>query len=254
MKLLEEYFGQPLFDRSARQVQPTPFALEVASTFQQSLDLIESLRSRDTPSVLGRIRLGTVESVQVSMLPLVVRALRESAPQLELLITRGVSAHLLCELKAGRLDAAVLVQPQTGGSSRLCWTVLAREPFVMIAPPGSTGHTASDLLRSYPYIGQDRLATGGKIAAQFVEKIAPRSRQAFELPGTDAIAAMVSEGLGVSIVPYPRDSIFQTYPLRVIDLGRHAPTRQIAFASRTADADNRRVQAVLQAFELATKP
>jgi hypothetical protein len=37
--------------------------------------------------------------------------------------------------------------------------------------------------------------------------------------------------------------------VREISLGRHAPTRQIAFVCRAADTNNRRVTAIREAFE-----
>ena len=46
MKQLEEYFGQLLFDRSGRAVQPTAFALEPGRTVARALADIESMRSR----------------------------------------------------------------------------------------------------------------------------------------------------------------------------------------------------------------
>jgi hypothetical protein len=39
------------------------------------------------------------------------------------------------------------------------------------------------------------------------------------------------------------------YPVRELSLGKHAPTRQIAFVCRATDQDKRRVIAVRDAFE-----
>ena len=82
---------------------------------------------------------------------------------------------LLVDLKAGRIDAAVLVRPQSGGSSRLVWQDVARQPFVMLAPPAMPMASPQELLQRHGLI---------------------RS--------IDAIVAMVGAGLGVSIVPQPR--------------------------------------------------
>lgn len=251
MKQLEEYFGQPLFDRSARQVRPTELAREIAATAEGTLDTLENLRSRVEVSVAGNIRVGVIESAQIAMLPSSVRALRSFAPLLEVQFSRGVSQHLLQELKAGRLDAAVVVRPETGGSSRLHWTPLRKEAFVLVAPTKSKGDDARTLLQSYEWIRLDRSATGGKIAAAYVERMVRGKKSSLDLPGTDAIVAMVAAGVGVSVIPATRPEIKRAYDFREISLGPKAPVREIALVCRAADAENRRVQAVIKSFEHA---
>ncbi|VTU32740.1 LysR family transcriptional regulator [Variovorax sp. PBL-E5] len=253
MRQLEDYFGRPLFDRSARQARPTAFAAEVAGTMQQTLDALKALRLREDTVVSGRMRLGTIESAQVALLPTALQVLRDQAPGLAFEIARGVSAALLDDVKAGRLDAAVLVRPQSGGSSRLHWFALQQETFVMIAPPHVRRGSPVEMLRRHDWIRFDRVTTGGLIAAQHVNRIAPRTRCAFDLPGTDAVAAMVSAGLGVSVVPALRHEVLQAYPLQVISLGKDAPVRHIAMVCRPADAEGRRIQAVLEAFQFAIR-
>ncbi|MFY9513184.1 MAG: LysR family transcriptional regulator, partial [Rubrivivax sp.] len=251
MQQLEAWFGQPLFDRSARHVRPTPFALEVGRTTQQALDAISRLRRGPAQQVEGVLRLGTVESVQVALLPQAVRRLRSTAPALALQLTRGASSALLDELKAGRLDAAVLVRPQTGGSSRLAWFPLTRENFVLIVPPDAPALPPVELLRRYDWIRFDRSTTGGEIAARYVNRIAPRMSVAFDLPGTEPIAAMVSSGLGVSVVPALRRELSEAFPLRQIGLGRGAPVRHIALVCRRSDGDTRRMRLLHEAFHAA---
>jgi DNA-binding transcriptional LysR family regulator len=41
MKRLEEYVGQPLFDRSGRTVRPTPLASDLAESIRTALDAVE---------------------------------------------------------------------------------------------------------------------------------------------------------------------------------------------------------------------
>jgi DNA-binding transcriptional LysR family regulator len=248
MRQLEQHFRQPLFDRSARQVRPTPFALEVVATVQGTFESLEAMRSRSQQSVSGHVRLGTIESTQVALLPLALKHLRRQAPSLQVQFIRGVSQYLLDELKAGRLDAAVLIQPQSGGSSRLHWVPLLREAFVLVAPPGSKERTVAQLLRAHEWIRLGRSSTGGRIAARYVERVAPRTPSAVELPGTDAIVAVVSAGLGVSVIPELREELRAAYPVREISLGAGAPTRQLAFVCRAADAANPRLHVVLAAF------
>jgi DNA-binding transcriptional LysR family regulator len=253
MQQLEVFFGQPLFDRSARHARPTPFALEVAQTTQQALDAIEQLRRRPAREVQGHLRLGTMESAQVSLLPTAISLLRAQAPGLSVAVMRGVSTALLDDVKADRLDAAVLVRPQSGGSSRLQWYGLMRENFVLIAPPDAPRLPPAELLRRYDWIRFDRSTTGGEIAARYVNQVAPRLRCSFDLPGTEAIAAMVSQGLGVSVVPALRQEVIDAFPLQQLSLGRAAPVRHIALVCRRADGDSRRMHLLLDAFQKAVR-
>ena len=68
-----------------------------------------------------------------------------------------------------------------------------------------------------------------------------------EVRSIDAIVAMVSAGLGVSIVPQPRQALLEAHGVRALGLGRGGPTRQIAVVRRRADAANRNIDAVSQA-------
>jgi DNA-binding transcriptional LysR family regulator len=249
IRQLEEYFGQPLFDRSGRQTRPTSFARELVIKMQGALTVIETLREKRAPLVSGRLALGTIRSVQTTTLPIALRQVRERFPQLSIRLSQGESRGLLQQLNAGELDAAVLVRPQSGGSSRLYWHNVAREPFVLLAPPSTTSNSVAELLQTHEWIRFDTSLTGGRIAAGYVHRIAPRARSTIELISIDAIVAMVSAGLGVSLVPIPRDPLRSAYPVRQLGLGKHAPTRQIAFVCRASDQDKRRIIAVRDTFE-----
>lgn len=246
---LEKYFGQPLFDRSSRTSRPTPFARELSGNLQGALATIEALRDKRSPLVLGRIALGTIRSVQTTTLPATMLDLRARYPRLEVRLVQEDSPVLLRELNAGDLDAAVVVRPRAGGSSRLHWRNLARESFVLLAPPNAKSDSVAELLHTHEWIRWDTSLTGGRSAASFIHRVAPRARGTLDLVSIEAIVAMVSAGLGVSVVPRLRGPLRAAYPVREISLGRNAPTRQIAFVCRAADADNRRVAAVLESFE-----
>lgn len=251
IKQLEEFFGQRLFDRSSRTAQPTPFAREVVATTQAAMASIERLRVKRATAYAGRVSLGTIRSVQLTTLPQALRVVRERYPQLEVRLSQAGSPELLHQLNAGLIDAALLVRPTSGGSSRLLWHELATEPFVLVAPLESTSNSVAQLLQMYEWIRFDGELPSGRIARSFVHRIAPGARGSIELASIEAIVAMVSAGLGVSVVPRPREPLRGSYPVRELSLGRSTPVRQIVFVCRTADRENPRVQAVRKAFEAA---
>jgi DNA-binding transcriptional LysR family regulator len=249
MKQLEAYFGRPLFDRSGRSAVPTPFARELAGAAGSALATIESFRARSPLSVAGLLRLGAITSVQSSVLPHALRLLHDRHPGLTVQLTLDVSGPLQAALNAGRLDAAVVVRPPGGGSTRLAWRELARVPFVLLAPAGAEG-SATQLLRRHPWIQYERTLTGGRIAAQYVRRLVPERRPAYEVASTDAIVAMVAEGLGVSVIPRPRAPLARAYPFREVALPG-GPVRHVAWLSRKTDVDDRRHAAVFEALQAA---
>jgi DNA-binding transcriptional LysR family regulator len=77
-----------------------------------------------------------------------------------------------------------------------------------------------------------------------------RARVAMEIRSIDAIVAMVSAGLGVSIVPQPRKALLDAHGVRELRL-KGGPTRQIASVRRRPDAANRNISAVYSAVAAA---
>jgi len=248
IKQLEAYFGRQLFDRSGRRVSPTLLALEVIRIAHNTLCDLDSLRRPWNQQVSGSIRVGAIEHSQTALLPDTIRSLRVTAPKLEIQFVRGVSSLLMSEVKAARLDAAIVVQPKIGGSKRLHWNPLMVQRYALVAPSSAPPISAIDLLRAYDWIRLDRSSTGGKIAAAYVQSKVPGKRSSLDLLGIDAIVAMIAKGLGVSVLPALRDEVKQAYGVREVSLGRAAPKRQISLVYRAVDSDNRSLQALLRAL------
>jgi DNA-binding transcriptional LysR family regulator len=244
MKLLENYFGRPLFDRSGLQVKPTAFAAEVALSMGRALCEIELLRQSENLAVEGQLKVGVIDTMQPALLPLLMGAARTQYPGLDLRPIRGRSAELLESVKAGRIDAAVVAQPERGGTQRLVWQKLFQRELIMIAPPDSKATDAATLFSQHEWIRFDRESNAGRMAARYLRANALRPHGAIELPSMQTVFAMVSAGLGVSIV-LPLDACMSAgYPVRIIRLGPGAPSLQISLASRPSDAERRQILAL----------
>lgn len=251
MKQLESYLGRPLFDRSGRSVKPTPFSLEVSSLADELIGRLYTLRARPQVSASGRWRLGCIATAQTDALPHALRLLRDQHPGLTVVASVNDSDALLSELKAGRIDAALVVRPSQGGSARLAWRDLTRQPFVVLAPRSSASQVPQELLRQFPWIRYDTALTGGKMAARIVRRLNPQAKPIMELRPIDTIVAMVGAGLGVSIVPQPRQALLDASAVRAISLGRRGPVRQLAYVCRAADAEHRSGAVVIEALKCA---
>ena len=252
VKQLEQYFGKPLFDRSTRVVVPTSFAREVLDAVGDFSHRLQMLRVRPAVDVAGRVRIGVITSMQSDVLPRALHMLRQRHPSLDVVVPPlNDSGELMSELKAARLDLALLVQPESGGSRRLVWRELHRQPYVLLAPPDATARTPRQLLETCDWIGYDLSIAGGRVAARYVRSQVPNARCTLELRSVDAIVAMVAQGLGVSVVPRPRHPLVEAYGVREVSLGIRAPVRKLALVWRSSDAGNRNLEAAAEAFAAA---
>jgi len=251
MKQIEAYLGQPLFDRSGHAIRPTPLAHEVAAAMRQGMQHLQSLRRRSVVAIEGVVRLGIIESMMPMLLPGTLSELRARYPRLELRPTRGRSIGLTDAVKSGELDAAVVAEPEGGGSVRLNWRPLVRSEMRLIVPPEAAENSVPALFKQYDWIRYDRQTISGMLAARYVTRQVRTGRGALELDSVPAIVAMVSAGLGIALVHLVDAGFCQSYPVRFVRLSRGAPAVQMSFVTRKADADSRPLRAVGDAMTAA---
>ncbi len=247
MQQLEEYFGQPLFDRSARAARPTAFALEVLAAVDSALTAVQSLRDRRRPEVTGRLRVGVIGSVQLSHMAACLRHVRNRYPALDIvLVSENTSEGLLRALSASDIDAAVVAVPEGGVTRKIITDELASEPFAFISPRTPAGAGGMKLVvAELPWIRYNIKSSGGRMAAAFVRKQMPRAAARYDVLSRDVVLTMVSAGLGFSVIPKPRPSMLASNPVHLISLERKTRTRSIVLARRATDIDNRRIDALL---------
>lgn len=83
----------------------------------------------------------------------------------------------------------------------LDWQVQRQEPMVLICAEAWADRDILALLRERPFIRYDRNNWGGRLAGDWMKSQRLGVREWLELDQLEAIAVMVSNGLGVSIVP-----------------------------------------------------
>jgi DNA-binding transcriptional LysR family regulator len=248
MKQMESHFGEPLFDRAGLTVRPRPLALEIAGVMREPLSRLEALRRRTGDRVEGQLRLGVIETMQGTLLPAAMTWLREHHPALQVRPVRGRTVELVDAVKAGQLDAAVVVQSATGGSQRLSWHPVLRRELVLVSPPEVADARPASLFRQHGWIRFDPETSTGRLAARWVRQHAPGARAIMELQSVPAVLSMVCAGLGISIVPRPDAQSLRAHPVRVLRLGRDAPQLQVSLVSRHADADSRKLGVLREAL------
>ena len=252
MKKLEEYLGRQLFDRSGLQVKPLPLAVEVAEVMRRATGELEGLRRPSTVVIEGTLKLGVIESMQPVLLPAAFQDLRRRYPRLRLVPRRGKSAELTNAVKAGDLDAAVVAQPENGGSSRLAWHALMRCDLSLIVPPDESETDPGRLFARHEWIRYDRHTIAGRLAARYVATKIGKTSGHLELDAVRAIVAMVSGGLGVSIVQLSEPGLADVFPVRVLKLAV-APTLRFALVTRRSGDGNPRLEILRRTMQAAAR-
>lgn len=248
MRRLEAFLGQQLFDRSGLQVKPLPNAYLVAEAMHDAMTRLDDLRCHTPLTVEGNLHLGIIETMQPLLMPSLILGLEKHYPLLKLQIQRGKSLELTEAVKAGEIDAAVVGQPCSGGSARLHWFPLMKQPLTLIAPPQEKEIELSTLFQKYRWIRYDRETIAGRLAAGYIRKNHVVHSTDIEFDTVRAIMAMVSAGLGVSIVQLSEPGIQLAFPVKVIELN-DAPTVCFSLVMRKSDQENRLIQALCNVFQ-----
>lgn len=114
IRQLEDILQASLVDRESDHFRLTGLGGEVLKRAEALLrdadDLVALAQSRDKP-LSGRLRLGVIPSIGPFLLPRALKDLRHAYPDLKLYLREALTRVLLDDLKAGRLDAAIVALP-----------------------------------------------------------------------------------------------------------------------------------------------
>jgi DNA-binding transcriptional LysR family regulator len=114
IKQLEAQLGVVLLDRSDRVLQVTAagdqLLLEGRGLLREADRVVEAVRSRDR-SVVGRLRIGLPPTARYGLGPTLLAACAERAPGVMLYPQEDTTGTLAREVRAGRMDVAVLFCP-----------------------------------------------------------------------------------------------------------------------------------------------
>jgi len=97
VKKLEGELGVALFERASPEVRVTPTGERVVEKAQQALEAIESVRQEalcDGDQLASPLRIGAIFTVGPYLFPDLIINLRDSAPQMPLLIEENYTAVL----------------------------------------------------------------------------------------------------------------------------------------------------------------
>jgi LysR family transcriptional regulator, hydrogen peroxide-inducible genes activator len=136
VRKLEELLGVALFERTGRGVKPTAACEQLIGHVRTAVaeaDAILAVAGNLRDPLAGRLRLGIIPTLAPYLLPLVLAALREALPALEVVPWEDQTAALLKRLHAHELDGALLATEVT--TPDLESRPLFAEPFLAALPP-----------------------------------------------------------------------------------------------------------------------
>ncbi len=198
---LERELGVSLLTRSGHTSLPTQACIDLLPRARHMLHELTLLKEDvDTSGISGQLKIGAISTALTGLMPKALKALAIQAPKVTPFLRPGSSIDLYNALLSEQLDAIITVAPPFTAPKSISTVVLRREPLVLISPKKSTASVKQQLTHQL-YIRYDAASWGGRFAQQYVldQRLAPRLL--CDLDGLEAIALMVAQNLGVSLVP-----------------------------------------------------
>lgn len=211
IRQLERELDVALFTRSTRRVELTPAGSAYLKRAIAVLDEVEDAGQqarRIAAGTEGHLSIGCVGSATYSILPRLVRVLRDELPLVDISIRGEMLAPAqLDALRAGDIDVALLRPPISDGAIRA--EVLRRDRLIAALPAEHPLTQRSTValgdLRDEDFIahaGQGRSVMGGLLVAVCADAgFAPHIRH--EVSETSTLVTLVAAGVGVAVVPEP---------------------------------------------------
>jgi LysR family hydrogen peroxide-inducible transcriptional activator len=206
IKKLEREIGQPLFDRLPRGVVLTEAGHVLLDHARRVLRVLSDARQRVRETgdrATGALTVGAIPTIAPFLLPRVVQAFRRCCPEVQLSLTEDVTHRLLESVGRGELDVAVISSAADVGTVHV--ERIGSEPLYLLAPaahPLGRRKTVrwADLNGEPFLVLHDMHCLTGQVLQSCQPQgvklsVAARGAQLATL------AAMVSSGLGVAIVP-----------------------------------------------------
>lgn len=111
IRKLEDELGIMLLERTSRKVLFTQAGLllvDQARTILREVKVLQEMASQQGDTMSGPLHIGLIPTVGPYLLPLIIPALRQDFPKLEMYLHEAQTSQLLDQLDSGKLDCAIL--------------------------------------------------------------------------------------------------------------------------------------------------
>ena len=207
VKLLEEEVGEVLLHRHGRRAALTPsgeLVLAASSRILREVQDVLSQLSEARQLHRGTLRLGGGMTVCLYVFPKLLKALGRQHPEVDFRVVSGTSEQILDRLRKHDVDLGLLTLPIVARDLEVI-PVLKEE---MVVAAGR-GHAltrrrvvdAEDVGR-FPMILYEPGSNTRKVVDSFLLEAGVAADVAMETENVEIIKAMVSSGIGVTVIPY----------------------------------------------------
>lgn len=202
VRALETELGADLFRRHYGGVELTAFgerALVRCRTILAEAEALRQERDDDSAGASGKVRLGSMPSVSQTILPGLLARAAHRQPRLAVRVVDGHDDELVAWVQGGMVDVAVVAGEPAGLELQPLLTDKLLVVLPCAHPLAKRSSVRATDLDGLPFIltraGCERLI----LAALAERAVTPNVRH--EVSEASSILAMVSENLGVSVMP-----------------------------------------------------
>lgn len=235
---MEQRLGCQLFERRRRGVKLTEDAERLRPRIERILSEIgeiEASAGRDRFASGARFRLGVIPTVAPYLLPAMLGELRERFPGLQLSLREAITASLMEDVLAGRLEAFVAALPlDTPG---LVTEELFADRFFLAVPASDQGIVSPPVSPDSPVLERLMLLEEGHClrdqALAVCGNMRPLALASYGATSLTTLMQMVTHGLGVTLIPEIAIPSSQQIPgLRIVPFAEPPPERRLCLAWR----------------------
>ncbi|WP_432736955.1 LysR family transcriptional regulator [Maridesulfovibrio sp. FT414] len=201
VQALEEYYGQPVFDRLGKKVQLNSFgklvyqhALVLLSSYE---DMLRLKHKSAEPS--GTLRIGVPESTMLYRLSPVLQRYKTVYPKVEVVMQSLTCPQMRQELRESRLDMAIILDRERSEEDLVC-RVLSVEPMALVMP---RDYPADDLIESgsHAVLYTEQGCSYRIIFENLLRERGFRAESIIETASVEVIKQYILCNIGVSFLP-----------------------------------------------------
>lgn len=203
---LEDELGERLFDRMKPVARLTPVGEVFLRRAVRILEEVDAAKREATDArdlLRGMVTVGVLPTIAPYLLPAVMSEFVEKFPGVEMVVQEDTTARLLKLVFACEIDFALVSLPVH--DERLELRELFAEELLLALPPGhpltrKRAVKATDLEGERFIVMREGHCLGDQVL-NFCERRALRPHVSFRSAQLETIQALVSAGLGISLIP-----------------------------------------------------
>ncbi|MER2537354.1 MAG: LysR family transcriptional regulator [Rhizobiaceae bacterium] len=238
MRALERDVGSALLTRAGRSLQPTLAGRRALERARLIVNAARDLRSEAHDAELpnGPLLLGATHSAISGLLPKALKSWSQSRPEIEVHIEEDDTIPLIEKVTKNELDAAVVVKTGFALPKTCIWQDLRSEELILATHDKITIGSPLEIISTQPYIRFERSVVGGRMAEAYLQSHGLNPRAQYELDGVENIARLVSEGIGVALLPDCRTVANAALEIKRWKLPPPVPSRTIGYMANATSA------------------